>query len=237
MQVSRRFRKNNSHATRESWRSASLGNPPLARGAGYGAHRIVASFQSMFLQPAIHGAAAQSQGFGSLADISFVTRESALEEIALPFVEAHPLQLRRPSCSLRAQAEICCANGRAGRQEHAAFHGMIKFANVGRPGMLMKSLDGGCVEAGKVLAVALRVTVEEMVREEIDVLTSVSQRRDVDLDGIQAKEQVLSEPAGSGLGIHVSIGSREHSYVDAPSGGRADTLEISRLQYAQKFCL
>jgi len=59
----------------------------------------------------------------------------------------------------------------------------------------------------------------------------------VDLDGVQAKQQVLTEPARSGLGIHVRIGSREHSHVDPPGAGRADTLEIPRFQNAQKLGL
>src|SRR5712692_10371515 len=103
--------------------------------------------------------------------------------------------------------------------------------------MLMHSLDGGCVKAGNIFAVALCITVEKMVRKEIDVFAPVSQRRDVDLDRIQAKQEVLTESASSGLRIDVGVRSRQHSNVDAPSGGRADTLEISRFQHTQKFCL
>src|SRR5437899_2224529 len=163
------------------------GSPPLTREAGGGGHRKVASFQSMFLQPAIHGAAAQSQSLGCLADVSFVASESALNQVALNFVEAHLFQLSRATSSLRAQAEVCRADGRSRRQEHAAFHRMIQFANVARPCMLMKSLDSGRVEPGNIFAVALRVAVEEMVRQEVDVLAAVSQRRNVNLDGIQPK--------------------------------------------------
>src|ERR1700694_4987892 len=120
MLVSRQCRKNNSHATRESWRSANLGNPRLVRGAGCGAHRPVASFQSMFLQPAIHGAAAQPQSLVCLAYIPFVAGESALDEIPLNFVKAHLLELGRATGGLRAQTEVCRADGRAGRKEQAA---------------------------------------------------------------------------------------------------------------------
>ena len=127
----------------------------------------------MFLQPAIHGAAAQSQSLRRLAHISFVARECALDEIPLNFIEAHFLQLGRAARGLRAQTEVCRADRRARREEHAAFHRMIEFANIARPGMLMKSLDGGGVEAGNVLAIALRVTVEKMVCQEIDVLTAI----------------------------------------------------------------
>src|SRR5467141_5232564 len=76
-----------------------------------------------------------------------------------------------------------------------------------------------------------------MMRQGIDVFAAVTQWRDVDLDGIQAKEEVLTEPAGSGLRVHVGVGGREHSHIDAPSGGRADALEIPRFQNAQEFRL
>jgi len=97
----------------------------------------------MFLQPAVHGAAAQSQGLGGLADVSFVARESALNQVALHFVEAHLLQLCRSTSSLCTQAEVCRADGWAGRKEYATFHRVVQFADVARPGMLMKSLDRG----------------------------------------------------------------------------------------------
>jgi len=42
--------------------------------------------------------------------------------------------LAAPASGLRAQAEVCRANGRAGREEHAAFHRMIELPNVAWPG-------------------------------------------------------------------------------------------------------
>src|SRR5713101_4828606 len=163
----------------------NLGSLRLMRGAGCGGHRRAASFQSMFLQPAVHGAAAQSQGLGGLADVSFVARESALNQVALHFVEAHLLQLRCSTSSLCTQAEVCRADGWAGRKEHATFHCVIQFADVAWPGMFMKSLDSRRVESGNTLAVALRIAVEKMVRQEVDVFAPVAQRRNVNLDGIQ----------------------------------------------------
>src|SRR3989475_5384658 len=213
------------------------GSPPLTREAGGGGHRRVACVQYMFVASAIRGAAAQSQSLGCLADVCFVASESALNQVALNFVEAHLFQLSRATSSLRAQTEVCRADGRPGREQHPAFHRMCQCADCVRPCMLMQSHDSGRIEPGNILAVALRVAVEKMVRQEIDVLPAVSQRRDVDLDSIQAKEQVLTEPAGSSLGIHVSICSREHSHVDAPRGGRAYALEIPRFQNAQEVCL
>src|SRR5258708_37427926 len=99
--------------------------------------------------------------------------------------------------------------------------------------MLMKRFDGGSVEAGNIFAVALRVTVEKMVRQKIDVLAAIAQRRDVDLDGIQSKQQGLTETARSGLRIHVGVGCREYYHVDAPGRGRAHAFQIPRFQSTQ----
>src|SRR6266567_1622487 len=76
-----------------------------------------------------------------------------------------------------------------------------------------------------------------MVRKQIDVLTAVTQRRNVNLDGIQAKQEVLTEPARSRLRVHVGVGRRKYSHVDAPCGGRANAFEIARFQHTQKFRL
>src|SRR5882724_3524999 len=79
--------------------------------------------------------------------------------------------------------------------------------------------------------------MEKMMRKKIDVLAPVTQRRNVNLYRIQTKKEVLPEPSCGGLGIHIGIGSRQHSHIHAPRRGRSYTLEISRFQNAQKFCL
>src|SRR5213082_2720503 len=83
---------------------ASLEGQRPALGAGCGAHKSSASFQLMLLQPAVHGAPAQSQGFGGLADIPLVAGKCALNQILLHFVEAHLLELGGSAGGLRAQA-------------------------------------------------------------------------------------------------------------------------------------
>src|SRR5260370_31388751 len=107
----------------------------------------------MFLKTAIHGAAAQSQSLGCLADISFVARERALDEITLNFIEAHLLQLGRAASGLRAQTEVCRAYRRAGQRSNPASPPMMKFPTVAGPGMPLKSLGAGVAEPGKAVAV------------------------------------------------------------------------------------
>src|SRR5437899_6635776 len=75
--------RKNFRSTEESGQPATPEGQRPALGVGSGAHTLVGSFQSMLLQPAVHGATAQSESFGGLADISFVTRKSTLNEILL----------------------------------------------------------------------------------------------------------------------------------------------------------
>src|SRR5215831_8935439 len=114
---------------------------------------------------------------------------------------------------------------------------MIQFAHVAWPGMFMKSFERRRIESGDVFAIALRVAVKEMVRQEVDVFAAVAQRRQVNLNGIQTEEQVLPKAAGSGFRIDVRIGCRQNPHVYAASGRGANALKISRFQYAQELRL
>src|SRR5438445_13120708 len=114
---------------------------------------------------------------------------------------------------------------------------MIQFAHVAGPGMLMKRFERRGIESGDVFAIALRVAVKEMVRQEIDVFAAVAQRRQVNLNGVQTEEQVLAKAAGSGFRIDVRVGCCQNPHVHAASGRGANTLKISGFQDAQQLCL
>src|SRR5260370_40926411 len=101
--------------------------------------------------------------------------ECALDEIAFHLVEAHLLELGGGASGLRAQTEVCRADGRARREKHTAFNCVVELANVPRPGMLMKSFAGRGAEAGNIFAIGLSVTVEKMVRQQLDMLGAGTQ--------------------------------------------------------------
>src|SRR6267142_4341876 len=115
--------------------------------------------------------------------------ECALNQIPFDFIEAHFLQLRGAACGLRAQSEITGAHRWSSRHQHAALDGMIQLADIPRPGVFVKSPDRGRVKTGNILAVPARIALQKVVRQKINVLAAVSQRWNVDLDSIQAKEQ------------------------------------------------
>jgi hypothetical protein len=66
---------------------------------------------------------------------------------------------------------------------------------------------------------------QEALREQHDVVAALAQRRQVDVDGVEAIQQVRSKPARGDLGVDVGIGRREHAHVGAlrPRQRKKDT--------------
>src|SRR2546421_6187897 len=59
----------------------------------------------------------------------------------------------------------------------------------------------------------------------------------MNLDGVEAEEEVLAEAPGGDLLLQVRVRRREQSHVRAPRLRRADALELSGLKDAQEFRL
>ena len=84
----------------------------------------------------------------------------------------------------------------AAAQQHGAFHGVFQFAHVAGPGILHHLLHGGRREAGHLLAIARAILTEKVRGQQRNVFAAVAQRGQMDLDGVEAEEQVLAEVAG-----------------------------------------
>ena len=82
------------------------------------------------------------------------------------------------------QPQIDTANQRAGRKEDGAFDGVIKLAYVSGPRVLAKRLHRGGIEARDLLAVALGIDAQEMMREKFDVTLAFPQVGEADLDRV-----------------------------------------------------
>src|SRR5271155_1060800 len=166
-----------------------------------------------------------------------MTRQSALNQIALHVIEVHLFKTRGSAQRGRAQAKIGGADLRALRKEHATFDGVIEFADIAGPGMFAQSNGGGGIKAGNSFAIALRVATKKMMREEQDVFAAVAQRRDVNLNGVQAEKQIGAKASGGRFGVYVGVGGREDANVDASRCRRSDAFEVAGFQHAQKLGL
>src|SRR5437762_171222 len=70
-----------------------------------------------------------------------------------------------------------------------------------------------------------------------NVLAAIAERRQMDLDRVQAEHQVLAEMPGGDFGPEVRVGRRDHANVDAARLGRSYALELAGLEHAQELRL
>ena len=83
----------------------------------------------------------------------------------------------------------------------------------------------------------LGAVLHEQARQRRDVVAALAQRRDADLDDVEAIEQVAAEAAGGHLDAQVAVGRGEHLDVDAARLERADAVDLSELEDAQQLGL
>ncbi len=76
-----------------------------------------------------------------------------------------------------------------------------------------------------------------MQRKQRDVFAAVAQRGQVDLDCIDAEEQVFAEVSGRGFFVQLGVGRREHAHIDAAGLRGAHALQFAGFKHAQKLGL
>src|ERR1700690_4064117 len=114
---------------------------------------------------------------------------------------------------------------------------MIEFANIAGPGMVEKNLHRDGFEAFEMLPVTLRRLPEKMVREKRNIFLALAKRRQMNLDRVQAEEQIFAKAAASNLRLHVRIGGGKDANVHAARGGRADAFEFTGFKRTQQLSL
>src|SRR5215813_8945755 len=102
------------------------------------------------------------------------------------FLQAHFFQSGWTCGSALAQTEVGGAHQGTADQKNGALNGMVKLAHVAGPGMFVKQLPGGWIKARDGFSITLSISAQEMLGEKGNVVPPVAQRRQMNLDGIQA---------------------------------------------------
>jgi len=84
---------------------------------------------------------------------------------------------------------------------------------------------------------ALRDLVDEVARQERDVVPALAQGRNVDPDDVEAVEEVRAEPALLNLRLEVAVGRGHHANVDPGRLLVAEALELAVLDGVQQLGL
>src|SRR5205807_9373495 len=103
---------------------------------------------------------------------------------------------------------------------------VVELADVARPWMIEERLKRRRLETCDVLAIALCMLAQEVMRERRNVLAPAPERWQRDLDRVQPKEQILTETAGGHLVAEVRVGRGQNPHVDVARAGRPHALEL-----------
>ena len=114
---------------------------------------------------------------------------------------------------------------------------MIQFAHISRPEVFKHLLHCRRLETEHLLAIALGITLEEVLRQQGNVFATVAQWRQVDLDGVEAKEKVGAESSLGALHFQVCVGRRKYTGIYALGFRRANTLHLAGFEHPQEFGL
>src|SRR5262245_40656092 len=184
------------------------------------------SSKPKFLQPAIKGAAAQSQSFGGLADVAVETGQRLFDQEAFDLFEVHVFEPRRAVRRL-IEAQVAGLDDRPLRHQDGAFDGVVQLAHVAGPGVLRERVHRRRVERRDEFAIVFGVELQKMVGEQRNVFPAVAQRRDADFYRVQAEEQVLAEGPGGALGLRLALGGEVDRQFTLRVLGEATRLKLA----------
>ena len=80
--------------------------------------------------------------------------------------------------------------------------------------MLQKNSLGAASRSGNVLAVRIIVFLQEKLNEQRDVFEALRERRNANLNGTEAAEEILAETAGEDFGAQLAIGGGNKADID-----------------------
>ena len=142
------------------------------------------------------------------------------------------LQLRRIQFhAVRPRAE------RLGFHHGQRFGEVLELTDVARPAVLAEQAYGLVAKGELAQAGALRKIGAELAEKQVYVILALTQRRHLDLNGVEAVVEVLAEaPLRHGMG-QVQISCRNHAYIGLLHLGRTDLDVLPVLKDTQEHGL
>src|SRR5512135_2258766 len=117
------------------------------------------------------------------------------------------------------------------------FDDVAQLPEVPRPRVALHRLHRLFREPGEAAVVDRPVEREQLPRQRIDILRAFAQRRDLDLDDVQAIEKVFTEATLLHLPFEVPVGGAEDADVGLARRGIPYALVLAVLQEPQQFRL
>src|SRR4029077_5199015 len=169
--------------------------------------------EPIFFHPPVEGTAAQAECFCRLAHVSLKALQSFADQDTFNRLQTQFLQILGLPAR-RNQSEICRLDLFRTAHQDGALHRVFQFAHVPRPGVVEKRLQCCGVESFYLASVTRCVLGKKITGERWNIFFSVAQSWQMDLDRVQAEEQVFTEQPCLTSRLEVTIGSRDYAHID-----------------------
>ncbi len=171
---------------------------------------------------------------GGLTEISLVLGDGLQDGLLLERFEVQSRGLRGPLCDRDQPVEARFA---VLTHDDGALDRMPQLTDVSRPGVAFQPLQRQRVESRFRLVVLAGVELGIVGRDSGNIVRALPQRRHMDLDRVDAVEQVLPEPGGRAQFGGREVGGADHPCVDLDGPIRPHARDRLALERPQQLGL
>src|SRR5437660_8474016 len=136
--------------------------------------------------------------------------------------------------ALREQVHV---NAFLSGENHRALNDVLQFAHVARPIVIHQKLHCRRRKMPKRLGIFVAIPSQEMRQQKGHVFPAIAQRRNLEVDYVQAVIKIFAEAALSHQRKELYVGSGYNAHVDSELLGAAEAHEFALLNHAQKLGL
>src|SRR5271166_6570500 len=122
----------------------------------------------------------------------------------------------------------------AGCEDHGPFDLILELADVARPIVLLKQIQGCMIKFSDLLLLALACDRQEPSRQQRDVAPPRPQRWELDRENSEAVVEVGAKPACRDRGLEIAVSRREYPHVNLLGPCIAHRDDLSVLKHAQQ---
>jgi len=122
-------------------------------------------------------------------------------------------------------------------EQNGPLDAILQLADVSGPMVGDHHIDSWGRNAADLLAHRLGVLLDEIVRQQQDIVLSLPQRRQDDRENIDAIVDVLAELIGLDELLKVAIRGADYAYIGLAGLVAADALELAFLEHSEQFYL
>ena len=142
---------------------------------------------------------------------------------------------RRPGAAAQVGDDLDVHGPRAA-EHHDALDGVLELADVAGPLVVDERAQrlGRHLDGAAVLHVEL---AQEVIDEHRDLLPTLAERRDADLDDVETVVEVLAELMDAHRGLEVAVGGGDQAHVGVDDLLAADAGELAVLQHVEQLGL